>query len=71
MACSTDTENYTLIKEAQHLLFIIGEILVDESKGHYTPEVAVDEIRNLLRDNQEVEKKLIKVVMEMNDNEQT
>lgn len=68
MAYSLNTENHTLIKEAYHLLFVIGETLVDESKGHYTPEEAIAKIRKLLNENQSIEKNLLKTVMEMNNN---
>lgn len=47
-----ESEELVLLGENQilkHTIFIIGEILVDQSKQHITEKQALEEIRNCLR----------------------
>lgn len=44
-----DAETLKKIALAQaHILFMIGEVCVSESKWHYTSEVAIEKIRRYL-----------------------
>jgi hypothetical protein len=48
MECN-DAETLKKIALAQaHILFMIGEVCVSESKWHYTSEVAIEKIRSCL-----------------------
>ena len=44
--CGTKTGK--LIKDYKHILFMIGETCVDESKRHITSEEAIEKIRSIL-----------------------